>query len=416
MKGLERFKVTDFRYHDAFSRGGPEPVARFTGLPRYNFVFGHNDPEQVPAEELAEVAAKVIREQGPTLAMYHLGHGPQGHRPLREFVAAKLRRSRGIECTAEDVVLTSGSLQGMDLVNATFAEPGDTVIVEEFTYGGTITKLQRLGVNIVAAPLDGDGIRMDALEAILKDLRGRGVTPKFIFTIPTVQNPTGSIMPLERRHRLLELSAEYGVPIFEDECYADLAWEAGAPPALYGLDPSRVVHIGSFSKSLAPALRVGYMVAPWDVLSRVLARKTDAGSPAIEQMVIAEYFGAEFDSHVSSLKTALRRKLDVMVEALEREFGTSAELFMPKGGIFLWLKLPDHVDVRTFAQPALDQGVAFNPGPEWACDPEAAKSHIRLCFALPSEDVIREGVAELARICFEHTGVPARRANVAQRT
>lgn len=407
--------MTGFEFQDAFSTAGPDPAARFSGLPRYNFVFGHNDPTQIPVDVLADVAARVVREQGSSLAMYHLGHGPQGYGPLRAFVADKLGRTRGIACSADDVVLTSGSLQGMDLVNETFLEPGDTAIVEEFTYGGAIGKLKRLGVNPVGVPLDSDGIRMDALEAILKDLRGRGVTPKLIYTIPTVQNPTGSIMPLERRHRLLELSGEYGVPIFEDECYADLAWETGAPPALYGLDPSRVVHVGSFSKSLAPALRVGYIVAGWDVLSRVLARKTDAGSPAIEQMVIAEYFGAEFDSHLETLKPALHRKLDVMVEALEREFGTSAELFVPKGGIFLWLKLPDYVDVRGFAQTALDQGVAFNPGPEWACDPEAAKSYMRLCFALPDEDTICEGIAELARICFENNGVPERRANVARR-
>lgn len=406
--------MTEFRYKDAFSATGPEPAARFTGLPKYNFVYGHNDPAQVPSEALAEAAARVIRENGSRLAMYHLGDGPQGYRPLRDFVARKLGATRGISCTADDVVLTSGSLQGMDLVNATFLDAGDTAILEDFTYGGAIGKLQRLGVEVIGAPLDSDGIRMDALETLLKDLAGRGVTPKFIYTIPTVQNPTGSVMPIARRRQLLALSAEYGVPIIEDECYTDLAWEEGQPPALYALDPSRVVHIGSFSKSLAPALRVGYVVGGWDVLSRVLARKTDAGSPAIEQMVIAEYFGATFDQHVASLKAALRRKLDVMVESLEREFGTSAELFVPKGGIFLWLKLPDHVDVRTFAQSALDQGVAFNPGPEWACDPDAAKSYMRLCFALPAEHMIREGVAELARICFEHTGVPERRGNVQQ--
>lgn len=404
--------MSGFAFHEAFSRVGPDPVARFSGLPRYNFVFGHNDPAEVPADELAGIAAKVIREQGPTLAMYHLGQGPQGHRGLRDVVAAKLRRSRGMACTADDIVLTSGSLQAMDLVNATFIESGDTVIIEEFTYGGAIGKVQRLGANIVAAPLDENGIRMDALEAILEDLQRREIRPKFIYTIPTVQNPTGSIMPLDRRHRLLDLSARYRVPIFEDECYADLAWYDSTPPALYALDPSRVVHVGSFSKSLAPALRVGYVVAAWDVLSRVLARKTDAGSPAIEQMVIAEYSGRAFDDHLKTLKAALRRKLDVMIEAVEREFGTSVELFVPQGGIFLWLKLPDHVDVRTFVQPALEQGVAFNPGPEWACVPDSARSHIRLCFALPDEDTIREGVAELARICFEHTGVPARRANI----
>lgn len=406
--------MTEFQYPDSFSRSGPEPAGRFTGLPRYNFVYGHNDPAQIPADELADIAADILRTHGSSLAMYHLGHGPQGYLGLREFVAGKLGRSRGIDCVADDVVLTSGSLQGMDLVNETFLEPGDTAIVESFTYGGAITKLQRLGVEAIGAPLDADGIRMDDLASLLETLRGRGTTPKFIYTIPTVQNPTGSIMPLERRHRLLELSAEFGVPIFEDECYTDLAWQDGAPPALYGLDPTRVIHIGSFSKSLAPALRVGYIVGSWDVLSRVLARKTDAGSGAIEQMVIAEYFGRNFETHVATLKAALKRKLDVIVDALEREFGTTAELFVPKGGIFIWLKLPDHVDVRTFAQSALDQGVAFNPGPDWACDPEAAKNYMRLCFALPDEDVIREGVAKLARICFEHTGVPERSANVVQ--
>lgn len=407
--------MAEFQYPGSFSRSGPEPATRFTGLPRYNFVFGHNDPAEVPAEELALAAEKVLREQGSTLAMYHLGHGPQGHRGLREFVAAKIGRTRGIVCSADDVMLTSGSLQAMDLINEAFLEPGDTVIVEEFTYGGALTKLQRLGANVLAAPLDERGIRIDELATTLKDLRAKGVIPKFIYTIPTVQNPTGSIMPMDRRRQLLALSAEYSVPIFEDECYADLAWEAGAPPALYGLDPTRVVHIGSFSKSLAPALRVGYVVGSWDVLSRVLARKTDAGSPAIEQMLIAEYFGREFDRHVTDLKAALRRKLDVLVESLECEFGTTAEPMVPKGGIFLWLKLPDHIDVRTFAQSALDQGVAFNPGPEWAVDPESARSYMRLCFALPSEETIRQGIAELARICFEHTGVPERRANVVQR-
>ena len=201
------------------------------------------------------------------------------------------------------------------------------------------------------------------------------------------------------------------MPVFEDECYADLVWSGERPPALYGLDPERVIHIGSFSKSLAPALRIGYVVAGWDVLGRLVAAKTDAGSGALEQMVVAEYVSRHFDEHVDDLRRGLGAKLDVLVDALSQEFGTAAELYRPEGGIFLWLRLPDGVDVRSFAPAALAQGVAFNPGPDWACDPEAAKSHMRLCFALPDAATIREGVAELARICFEHTGIPARSAN-----
>lgn len=397
-----------------FRQGVPDPSPRFTGLPKFNFVFGHNDPARVPADELADCARKVLAENGKLLGMYNLGQGPQGHACLRDFVARKAKARAGIDCSADDVLLTSGSLQAMDLVNALFIAPGDTVILEEFTYGGAITKVQKLGGKVVGAPLDEGGIVIDALRTILERLKREGTTPRYIYTIPTVQNPTGSIMSLERRHQLLELSREFGVPIFEDECYADLVWSGERPPALYSLDPSRVVHIGSFSKSLAPALRIGYVIAPWDVLGRLLAGKTDAGSGALEQMVVAEYAARHFDPHVVDLRAGLGAKLEVLVEALSREFGTAAELYRPDGGIFLWLKLPDHVDVRAFAADALAQGVAFNPGPEWACDPEAAKSHMRLCFALPSEEAIRQGVAELARITHEATGVPERSANRAR--
>lgn len=398
----------------SFRSDAPAPAARFSGLPKYNFVYGHNDPTQVPVREIAAAAAAVLSGSGHLLGMYNLGQAPQGHDALREFVAEKLARRSGISCTRDDVLITSGSLQAMDLVNGVMIGPGDTVILEEFTYGGAIAKVERLGGRVVGAKLDDGGIVIEALRASLADLQSRGVRPRYIYTIPTVQNPTGSIMGLERRHLLVALAREYGVPIFEDECYADIVWSGERPPALYGLDPENVIHIGSFSKSLAPALRIGYAVADWQVLGRLVASKTDAGSGALEQMVVAEYVTRNFDAHVAELKAGLRAKLDILVDALSREFGTAAELSVPEGGIFLWLKLPDQVDVRTFAQPALAQGLAFNPGPEWACDPEAAKSHIRLCFALPSPNQIREGVAELARICFEHTGVPERSGNLSR--
>ena len=401
-----------FVCESAFRPGAPEPVARFGGLPRYNFVFGHNDPAQVPAAGLAEAAAAVLRRTGDRLGMYYLGDAPQGYGPLRAFVAEKLAARSGIACSPDDVMLTSGSLQAMDLINDLFLAPGDTAILEEFTYGGAITKIEKRGARVVGAPLDEGGIRIDALRSTLEGLRSEGVKPKYIYTIPTVQNPTGSIMPIERRHALLALSREFDVPVWEDECYADLVWSGTRPPALYALDPSRVVHIGSFSKSLAPALRVGYVVADWSILGRLLAAKTDAGSGALEQMVVAEYVADRFDFHLETLKAGLREKLDATVSALEEEFGTAAELFVPQGGIFLWLKLPNGIDVRRFAAPALAQGLAFNPGPDWSCDREAAKGYIRLCFALPSIPDIREGVAKLAQICFEHTGVPAHGGNV----
>ncbi len=220
-------------------------------------------------------------------------------------------------------------------------------------------------------------------------------------------------MPEARRAEMLRLAGEYGVPIFEDDCYADLIWDGRRPPALHAMSrDGGVIHIGSFSKSIAPALRVGYIVAPWAILSRMLAIKTDAGSGALEQMVLAEYCAPHFTEHVPALTRGLRAKLDTLMESLNEQFGTSAEFDEPKGGIFLWVKLPDNVDTLKLYQAALAAGVAINPGPEWSVDKSHSKSRMRLCFASPTREEIREGVAALAEVCRREFGVPTRSANV----
>lgn len=396
----------------AFSKGAPAPAPAFTGLPPFNFVGGHNDPAQIPVEALAEAATAVLRREGSKLAIYNLSHGPMGYPGLREFVADKLRRHRGIDARIEDVLITSGSGQAIEMISRVLLDPGDTVLMEELSYGGAITRHTRVGAKVVGVPMDEDGLVPEALERVLGDLKAKGTVPKYVYTIPTIQNPTGSILPLERRRAILEITARHGVTIFEDECYADLVWAGGAPAAFYGLAPEQVVHIGSFSKSLAPALRLGYVVARRAVLDRLLACKTDGGTGALDQMITAEYFTRSFDAHIGALTKALGAKLDAMIGALEEEFGTAVEITRPKGGIFVWLKLPDGVDVRELVAPAAKAGLQFNPGPEWSCNPEAARSHMRLCFALPDEAHIRDGVKALARVCFERFGVPERGANV----
>jgi 2-aminoadipate transaminase len=403
-----------FAYSHLFSKDLPPPAPPWTGFPKHNFIGGHNDPERIPAAALAEAATAVLRRRGADLALYNFD-GPQGYRGLREFVVDKVSGRPAIRCSVDDVLITSGSGQAIDLVNHLLLERGDTVILEEFTYGGALTKLKRLGVNIIGAPLDDEGLRIDALAGILEDLERKGALPKYIYTIPTIQNPTGSILPRERREALLALTRKHGVPVFEDECYADLIWDGSGPPSLYSMDPQQVIHIGSFSKTLAPSLRLGYAVAVPQVMGRLVAckREADSGTGALDQMVVAEYFSQNFGDHVDGLTQTLHEKLDTMVEAVEREFGTAVEkMWKPKGGIFLWLKLPDRVDVTKLVAPAAKAGVVFNPGPEWSCNPNETKSHLRLCFALPSKDVIREGVAAFARVCFEETGIPERSANI----
>ena len=406
-----------FDFAPLLPAGLPPPAAKWTGLAKYSFVGGNNDPEKVPVEGLIDAFNAVLRREGKRLATYNLAHGPQGYRPLREFLTAKLKRNAGIHCTADDILIVSGSLQALDLVNHTLLQRGDTVIVEQESYQGALNRLTRLGVNAIGIPLDRDGMRMDVLASTLADLRGRGILAKYIYTIPTVQNPTGTILPEARRAEMLRLSHQHGVPIFEDDCYADLVWDGRRPPAIHAMAKGGgVIHIGSFSKSIAPALRVGFIVAPWDMLSRMLALKTDAGSGALEQMVLAEYCTPHFTTHVPELTRALRAKLDTLMESLNERFGTAAEFAEPRGGIFLWVKLPDNVDTLKLYQAALAAGVSINPGPEWCTDKAYSTSRMRLCFASPSHEEIREGVAVLADVCRREFGVPVRIANVERRT
>jgi 2-aminoadipate transaminase len=407
--------ATAFDLAPLLAPGLPPPAARWTGFPKYNFVGGHNDPEHVPLEALRAAANAVLQREGRTLATYGLESGPQGYRPLREFLARKLQAHAGLSCTVDEILVTSGSLQAIDLVNALLLARGDTVLIEQASYGGSLSRLARLGVNAVGIPLDGEGMRTDALAAALDDLQRRGIRPKYIYTIPTVQNPTGAIMGEARRAELLALAQRFGVPIFEDECYSDLVWTGDRPRALYAMAGGEgVIHIGSFSKSVSPALRVGYIVARWEVLRHIMPLKTDAGSGALEQMVLGEFCPAHFEAHVPRLRAGLRAKLVTLMEALAEQFGTAAEFEDPPGGIYLWVKLPDSVDVQELAQAALAEGIAINPGPEWVTDRAYGKSRMRLCFANPSHQAIREGIAALAAVCHRKFGVPVRMANVAR--
>ncbi len=396
-----------FDFTPLLPAGLPPAASRWNGRVKYDFTGGNNDPDALPLEGLIAAADAVLRREGRTLSTYGMNNGPQGYRALRDFLVGKLKRDADIACAADDILITSGSLQALDLVNHTLLTRGNTVIIEEDCYQGAINRLLRMGVTPVGIPLDRDGLRIDALENALADLKRKGIRPKYIYTIPTVQNPTATILPLARRAALLKLAAEYSVPVFEDDCYADLIWSGQRPPALYAMsERSDVIYIGSFSKTIAPALRVGYIVAPWALMSRMLAIKTDAGSGALEQMVLAEYCTAHFAKHVPVLRKSLRAKLVTLMESLTEHFGTAAEFDDPQGGIFLWVKLPDGVDALKLYPLAQAAGVAINPGPEWSVNKAHAHSRVRLCFANLSHEEINQGVAALAEVSRREFGVP----------
>lgn len=403
----------DFRSHlSAVATSTAQP---FSGLPPYHFVGGNIDEPSVPVEALTEAMGQVLRAQGHAMGKYGMDSGPQGYLPLRTFIAGALEQRTGMKVTADEVLITSGSLQAMDLVNKALLNRGDVVLVEAANYAGTLTKLDAMGVDYVGVDLDEHGMRMDLLEAALADLTAGGRKPKYIFTIPTVQNPTGTIMPTERRREMLALAARYDVPIFEDDCYADLVFSGSRPPAIRALDEDqRVIYCGTFSKTIAPALRVGYLVAPWPMMGHILPLKTDAGSGALEQMVLAEYLPQHYDDHIAGLLPMLQHKADTLSAALDEHFGASVSYEKPVGGIYLWVTLPESVDTDRLRQAAIAQGVDINPGSQWSVDGAANRHRMRICFGHPQPQTIRAGIAKLAQICFDEFGLPVRSGNVSR--
>jgi len=405
-------KIMTNKIENFFSKELPAPAKPYEGFVKHNFVGGHNSEENIPIDKLAESAARVINEEGQNLALYGHNSGPQGNLPLRKFLATYLNNHVGMNVTKDNILLTSGSLQALDLVNKLLLNQGDTILIEEATYGGAISRIKSVGVNHVGIKLDNEGICIDNLIQVLEDLKSKNIFPKFLYTIPTVQNPTATIMPDSRRKKLLEVANEYNFLIFEDDCYADLTWDRKRPNALFATSENdKVIYCGSFSKSIAPALRVGYIVASWKVISQILSFKNDGGSGAIEQMMLADFCKNHFEDHASQLVKDLKSKCDTMIESLEIEFGSIAEYDYPKGGIFLWITLPESINTNKLYEIAALNNITLNPGSEWVSNPNDGIHKLRLCFAHPTKEVIKEGVRKLAQICFEEFGIPQIRAN-----
>ena len=397
----------DSFYHDDIKTA----TGHWKGFPEYNFIGGHNDASMVPVDALRASADRVMTEHGQRLATYNLGDGPLGLRSLREFIGGALAVRADMPTDPDNILLVSGSLQALDLVNETLLRSGDIVIMEESTYGGVISRFQHLDVDIIGIRVGAAGMDLAHLEEQLEALKAQGKRARYIYTIPTIHNPTGTIMPTENRQRLLALASRYNVPIFEDDCYADLIFDEARPPTIRSLDDSgRVIYCGSFSKTVAPALRVGYLIADWPFLSRATSYKTDAGSGALEQLILADFCPKYFDTHVEKLNKHLQTKCDVICEALDKNFGTTAQYHRPKGGIFIWVTLDKSIDILKLTHEAAKQGVAINAGPEWSLGAEAAYQ-MRLCFGYPEEAEIKQGVAKLAEICQRHFGLPKQISN-----
>ena len=370
-----------------------------------NFGAGRPDPLSFPSDALAEAAAKVIRARGPELVNYPDG---RGYEPLRAIASERFERGAGRAVPLEEIVLTSGSMQALQLITEAFASRGDTIVTESVTYGGSLSVFRSRQVRIAPAPVDDQGLVPEELETVLKGLVDAGTPPKFIYTIPTHHNPTGSILSLERRRRLLELAGEFDTLVVEDHCYADLVFQSDpVPPNLYELDEDgRVVYVGSFSKILGPGVRQGYFMAPEALQQRIMANKMDGGTNALASMIVAEYLGDHLWDHIRDVNEVMKARKDAVVESLATHFGDLGEEVWwtdPPGGMFVWVRIPSATDTRKALQLAAGRGVYYSLGQSFSAVNEDIP-YLRIAFGFPTTEDIREGVPILAECIKEAQG------------
>jgi 2-aminoadipate transaminase len=379
-------------------------LLKFTQRPEViSFAGGLPAPEVFPAERFQEACQKVLQEK-PHLALQY--GATEGYQPLREMVARHIARY-GIKAKSENVLITSGSQQALDLIGKLLINPGDRVLVEAPTYLGALQAFNVYGADYVSVPSDDDGLRSDLLEEPLRS------GPKFMYVLPNFQNPGGTTLSEGRRPELVLLADKYGIPIVEDDPYGQLRYEGEHLTPLVVLDRENlrrdrgysignVLYLSTFSKTLAPGLRLGWIVAPPDVIAKLVQLKqgADLHSSTFVQMVAYEVARDNFlDEHVKLIRAVYRERRDVMLDALVRYFPPEVTWTKPKGGLFLWVTLPMGADAGKLFEAAVREHVAFVPGDCFYAPNghgDEGRRHMRLNFSAAAPDQIQEGIRRLS--------------------
>ena len=362
---------------------------------QYDFGTGRSNPETFPVKKLQQAAVKVIERDADLLNDYP---GKLGYLPLREAMARRESEREKVAVDPDHLMLTNGSMQAVTLAAEALQEaPGDTIIVEEFSYPGTLAAYRSLKLDMVGIPLTEEGMRQDKLEAALSSLANEDRKPKFIYTITTYQNPAGCTMPRANRLELIELARRFDVPIIEDNCYADVHYEGPVEPAIYALDDDpRHIYLCSLSKILAPGLRLGYLLARPPMLDTMMARRHDAGSNTLAAAIVAEFYKDGIWKHTEFANQVLKVKRDLTLDCLKQELTDVCLWSEPVGGLFVWVRLPDDVDRNRLYQLTRSEGFSYLPGIAFHYT-NADVPYLRLAFGHLSEAQIREGIPVLAQ-------------------
>ncbi len=367
----------------------PEIISLAGGMP---------DPTLFPKETIAEISRDVFINHGSKALQYG---ATEGIPSLRETLVNE-GLSEGIKkLKKENLIVTTASQQGLDLVAKIFVNPGDTIIVEAPSYVGGLQAFNAFQANFVTVPLDGEGIKTDILEAKLEELKNQNVNVKFIYLIPNFQNPSGVTLSLERRKKVLEISHKYEVPIIEDDPYGEIRFEGDSLPPLVAMDDiGNVIALRTFSKILAPGLRLGWIIAEQTVIQKLVLAKqaSDLCSPSSTQYIADEFIRqGHMNNYLKLVRKTYREKKDAMLAALEKYFPKETDWTKPEGGMFVWVNLPDYIDTDKLFNDAIKEKVAYVIGSAFYPHGED-KHHIRLNFTLPTKKQIDEGIKRLGNL------------------
>jgi 2-aminoadipate transaminase len=377
-----------------------------------SFAGGMPAPELFPMEKVEEACVRVLREAGPDALQYST---TEGYPPLREFIVEKMSRY-GIVASVDNVLITSGSQQALDLVGKVLLDPGDVIITEAPTYVGAIQAFTVYQASYATVPLDDEGMVVDLLEDRIIETR-----PKFIYVLPNFHNPGGVTLSEARRERLVSLARQYGVPIVEDDPYGELRFEGEHIPPVVVIDANRngeqregyfkgdVIYMSTFSKTLAPGLRLGWIVAPVEVLGKIVQAKqgADLHSSTFNQMVAYETIKDGFlEEHVREIREMYRQRRDAMLGSLDRYLPGEVNWTQPQGGLFLWVKLPEEVDCLKVLEDAIEEKVVFVPGTAFYPDGRG-RDALRVTFATCPTDMIDEGIRRLGKAITRQMKQPA---------
>jgi len=364
-----------------------------------SFAAGNPAPESFPAAEMAEIAAEIFANEASSALQYGVS---EGYAPLRTLTAKRMKEKYNVGRTFDDTLITSGGQQVIEMLTKALVNEGDVILCEMPSFIGALNAFRSYNAKLIGIPMDDDGMDLEVLERTLQTTKN----VKFIYTIPTFQNPSGHVMSLERRKKLLELAETYNVLILEDSPYFELRFAGEYVPPIKSLDETgRVIFSGSYSKVLSPGMRIGFCIAHKDLVAKLTVAKqvSDVHTNLFFQMIAARFLERyDLDAHIAKICKLYGERAQLMCDLIDEKFDGKVRYVRPTGGLFLWCSLPDGYDAMDFCRKTGEKKVVAVPGSSFSVDEHEITPTFRMNYSLPSEDQIRKGIDLMAEVLKDY--------------